>query len=121
MKFLIVEDSKMSRKIIINTLRKYEYEDIVEAENGEDALTKVENVNFVITDWNMPVMEGLEFVKKARAKKLAIPILMISTNNADLEIEEALQNGVDDYIVKPFLPPILKEKIDQLAKKYEIE
>ncbi|MCP4218882.1 MAG: response regulator [bacterium] len=120
MRVLVVEDSKMSRRMIVNALKNYNYTNVVEAENGEDGLDKLAGANLIITDWNMPIMEGLEFVKKVRARSTNIPMLMISTNNADREIEEALENGVDDYIVKPFFPEDLKAKLDAVLQKYNI-
>jgi two-component system chemotaxis response regulator CheY len=68
----------------------------------------------IITDWNMPEMDGLEFVKTVRGNNPAIPILMVTTNAAKEDIVEALQAGVNNYVVKPFTPETLKEKIESL-------
>jgi len=116
MKFLVVDDSSTMRRIIKNTLSRIGYNDIIEAENGKDALEKFESVDIILTDWNMPEMDGLEFVKNVRGKNPSIPILMITTNAAKDDIIEALKNGVNNYIVKPFTPETLKEKIDSVLK-----
>ena len=116
MKFLVVDDSSTMRRIIKNTLSRIGYNDIIEAENGKDALEKFESVDIILTDWNMPEMDGLEFVKNVRSKNQSIPILMITTNAAKDDIIEALKNGVNNYIVKPFTPETLKEKIDSVLK-----
>jgi two-component system chemotaxis response regulator CheY len=71
-------------------------------------------VEMIITDWNMPEMDGLEFVKTVRGSNPSIPILMVTTNAAKEDIVEALQAGVNNYVVKPFTPDTLKEKIESL-------
>ncbi len=118
MKFLVVDDSSTMRRIIKNSLKRIGFEDIVEAENGRDALEKMgeEDVNIILTDWNMPEMDGLEFVKRVRATNQAIPILMVTTNAAKDDIVEALKVGVNNYIVKPFTPETLKEKVESVLK-----
>ena len=104
------------RRIIINTLSRIGYTDVVEGENGKSGLEKLGQggVEMIITDWNMPEMDGLEFVKTVRGQNAAIPILMVTTNAAKEDIVEALQAGVNNYVVKPFTPETLKEKIESL-------
>ncbi len=119
LKFLVVDDSVTMRRIVANSLKNLGYENLVEAVDGKDALTKLtsdDQINFVITDWNMPVMTGLEMTKAIRGdeKYLKLPILMVTTRGIKEDIVEALQAKVNNYIVKPFTPQILKEKIDQI-------
>lgn len=116
MKFLVVDDSSTMRRIIKNSLKRIGFEDIVEAENGRDALEKLTDVDIILTDWNMPEMDGLEFVKRVRGSNQSIPILMVTTNAAKDDIVEALKHGVNNYIVKPFTPETLKEKVETVLK-----
>jgi two-component system chemotaxis response regulator CheY len=115
-KILIVDDSSTMRRIIINTLSRIGYTDVIEGENGKNGLEKLGQggVEMIITDWNMPEMDGLEFVKTVRGQNPSIPILMVTTNAAKEDIVEALQAGVNNYVVKPFTPDTLKEKIESL-------
>ena len=118
LKILAVDDSPTMRRIIINTLKRAGFNDVVEAKDGKDALAKmkVENVNLVITDWNMPEMDGLALVTKLRSSTeyKDVPILMVTTRSVKDDIVEALKAGVNNYIVKPFTPDTLKEKIEQV-------
>ena len=118
LKLLVVDDSVTMRRIIINTLKHIHYEDIIEAEDGADAYAKLETesgINFIITDWNMPNMSGLEFVNKVRSSDFkALPILMVTTRSIKEDIIEAMKAGVNSYIVKPFTPQTLQEKIDRI-------
>ncbi len=116
MKILTVDDSSTMRRIIKNTLNRLGYTDVVEAEHGVDALAKMAGVELVLTDWNMPEMDGLTFVKALRSNPQYkdIPIIMVTTEAAKKEILEAIKAGVTDYIVKPFTPDTLKEKIERV-------
>jgi len=119
LKFLIVDDSQTMRRIVVNSLKNLGYEDFVEAADGKDALLKLsadETINFVITDWNMPVLSGLELIKAIRsdAKMGNTPVLMVTTRGVKDDIIEALKAKVNNYVVKPFTPAILREKIDQI-------
>ena len=102
----------------INTLKRIGHEDIIEAEDGADAYAKLETesgINFIITDWNMPNMSGLEFVNKVRSSNFkTLPILMVTTRSIKEDIIEAMKAGVNSYIVKPFTPQTLQEKIDRI-------
>jgi len=116
-KFLIVDDSNTMRRIVVNTLKSLGYNEYVEAEDGKVALEKLNadnSINFVITDWNMPVMTGLELTKAIRSNETTkdLPILMVTTRGVKDDIVQALQARVSNYVVKPFTPQILKEKID---------
>ncbi len=117
-KFLAVDDSPTMRRIVANTLKRIGYEDVVEATNGKEALEKLNEapVDFIITDWNMPEMNGLEFVKSVKADENLkdTPILMITTRGVKEDIVDAMKAGVNSYIVKPFTPQVLKEKIDSI-------
>lgn len=118
LKILAVDDSPTMRRIIINTLKRAGYANVIEAADGKDALAKmkVETVNFVITDWNMPEMDGLTFVTTLRgmAEYKSLPILMVTTRSVKDDILEAMKAGVNNYIVKPFTPETLKEKIEAI-------
>ncbi len=118
LKILAVDDSATMRRIIVNTLKRAGFENVVEATDGKDALAKLasEDINFIITDWNMPEMDGLTFVKTVRADPALkdIPILMVTTRSVKDDIIEAMKAGVNNYIVKPFTPQTLKEKIDKI-------
>jgi two-component system chemotaxis response regulator CheY len=117
-KIIYVDDSPTMRRIIQNALNKIGYFDIIEAENGVDALEKLEgkDVDLVLTDWNMPEMNGEQLVKELRGSKLYRdkPILMITTRGIKEDVLKAVQMGVNGYIVKPFTPEILKKKIDDI-------
>ncbi|MBK7229946.1 MAG: response regulator [Ignavibacteriales bacterium] len=119
LKFLIVDDSQTMRRIVANSLKNLGYEDFVEAGDGKEALLKLsadDTLNFVITDWNMPVLSGLELIKAIRSddKMGKIPVLMVTTRGVKDDIIEALKAKVNNYVVKPFTPAILREKIDAI-------
>ncbi len=118
MRFLVVDDSPTMRRIVVNALQNFGYHDVVEAEDGQDALAKLhtENIEFVITDWNMPNMNGLELTRAIRndSSFSTLPILMVTTRGLKQDILEALHAKVNNYVVKPFTPSVLKEKIDKL-------
>ena len=118
MKILAVDDSPTMRRIIINTLKRAGFEDVTEATDGKDALAKmkVNTFNFIITDWNMPEMDGLAFVSNIRQSPefKGIPVLMVTTRSVQDDIVEAIKAGVNSYIVKPFTPETLKQKIEQV-------
>ncbi len=119
LKFLVVDDSVTMRRIVLNSLKNLGYDSFIEANDGKEALEKLagdNTINFVITDWNMPVLSGLEFVKSIRSSEKfnKLPVLMVTTRGVKEDIIEALQAKVNNYIVKPFTPAILKEKIEQI-------
>ena len=116
MKVLVVDDSSTMRRIIVNTLARLGYKDVVQGADGLEAWEAMQanpDVNVVITDWNMPNMNGLELVKKIRAeeKYIDVPIIMVTTEGGKAEVITALKAGVNNYIVKPFTPQVLKEKL----------
>ncbi len=122
LKFLIVDDSPTMRRIVNNTLKRLGYRDIEEADNGSsgmDKLRSIPGINFVVTDWNMPVMDGLQFVQTIRGSQefAKIPILMVTTRSVKDDIIEAMKAGVNNYIVKPFTPETMKSKIDAILNR----
>lgn len=118
MRLLVVDDSSTMRRIIRNNLKSLGFEDIIEAENGEIAMTRLqsEKVDIVITDWNMPVMSGLELVTAMRGNPTLkqTPVLMVTTVAEKDEIVKAMQAGVTNYVVKPFDAATLKGKLDRI-------
>lgn len=117
LKFLVVDDSVTMRRIVSNSLKNLGYEHFVEAGDGKEALAVLasdNSINFVITDWNMPVMTGLELIRAIRsdASLNKLPVLMVTTRGVKDDIIEALNAKVNNYIVKPFTPQVLKEKIE---------
>ena len=122
MKVITIDDSSTMRRIIKNTLKRIGYGDeILEAGDGKEALEVLANndVDLIITDWNMPVMDGLTFVKtiRANAEYNDTPIIMVTTEAAKEDIIVALKAGVNNYIVKPFTPDVLKDKIETVLGK----
>jgi two-component system chemotaxis response regulator CheY len=119
MKILIVDDSITIRRIITNALKTVGFPDTIEAANGKDALEKLTNANvdFIITEMN-----GLDFIKQVRANPVysSLPILMITTRGTEHDVIEALQAKVNSYIVKPFTPQELKEKIEGVLKTIQV-
>jgi two-component system chemotaxis response regulator CheY len=118
MKFLVVDDFSTMRRIIKNLLNDLGYQDVTEADDGATALPMLQggNFDFLITDWNMPGMPGLDLLKAVRADaKLAkIPVLMLTAEAKREQIVEAAQAGVNGYVIKPFTAVTLKEKIDKI-------
>ncbi|MCL4848027.1 MAG: response regulator [Acidobacteria bacterium] len=121
MRFLIVDDSSTMRRIIINTLSKLGYQEFVEAGNGREGIEKLTatKVDLIVTDWNMPEMSGIEFIRTVRTMETCahLPVLMVTTNAAKDDVAEALRAGVSNYVVKPFTPDTIKEKIDAVLAK----
>ncbi|MCK5519990.1 MAG: response regulator [Candidatus Marinimicrobia bacterium] len=112
---LTVDDSPTMRRIIVNSLKKIGFEDIIEAEHGLEGLEKLASneVDLIITDWNMPEMNGEQFVKSLRDndKYKDTPIIMITTRGMKDDVLTAVKMGVNGYVVKPFTPEILKQKL----------
>jgi two-component system chemotaxis response regulator CheY len=118
MRFLVVDDSSTMRRIIINTLNKLGHADVIEASNGREAIERAAAgpIDFIITDWNMPEVSGIDFVRTIRAqdKTSNTPVLMVTTNAGKDDIVEALRAGVNNYVIKPFTSDTMKEKIEAL-------
>ncbi|MFQ5454887.1 MAG: chemotaxis response regulator CheY [Nitrospirota bacterium] len=121
MKIMIVDDFSTMRKIIKNILKQIGYKNIEEAEDGNIALAKLkqDKFDFVVCDWNMPNMSGIELLKKVREypESKNIPFLMVTAEAQKENIMEAIKSGVSNYIVKPFTAEVLKEKIDKIFEK----
>ena len=121
MKILVVDDFATMRRIIKNLLKQGEYKNIIEAEDGADALKvlKSEKVDFIISDWNMPNMTGLELLVAVRADSelSGLPFLMVTAESLKDNIVLAVKEGVSNYIVKPFTAEVLSEKIEKIIEK----
>jgi two-component system chemotaxis response regulator CheY len=122
-KILIVDDFATMRKVIRNLLKQIGYENVVEAEDGVMALKelKSQKVDFIISDWNMPNMTGLELLKAVRGDGDLgkTPFLMVTAEALQDNVVQAVKAGVDNYIVKPFTADILNEKISKIFEKYQ--
>jgi two-component system chemotaxis response regulator CheY len=117
MKFLVVDDSATMRRILVNSLQRIGHGECVEAEDGVEALEKLDaSIGFVITDWNMPKMSGTELVRAMRDREdgRSVPILMVTRRGAREDVVTAVEAGANSCIVKPFTPQVLKEMIEQL-------
>ena len=118
MKILVVDDFQTMRRIIRNYLRQLGFNNVEEAEDGDVALEKLieTQFDFVITDWNMPKMTGIDLLKKIRAENnfKNIPVLIITAEAEKENVVQAAQAGVNDYIVKPFTPEVLQAKIEKI-------
>jgi two-component system chemotaxis response regulator CheY len=119
-KILVVDDFSTMRRIIGGLLRELGYKNIREAEDGVEALKKLrmdpEPFDFVISDWNMPNMTGIEMLREIRAdsKLQHIPVLMVTAEAKRENIIEAAQSGASGYVVKPFTASVLDEKIKKV-------
>ncbi|NOZ68078.1 MAG: chemotaxis protein CheY [Deferribacteres bacterium] len=120
-KILVVDDFSTMRRIVKNLLRQLGYINIEEAEDGAQAYSKLKNggFGFVVSDWNMPNMDGLALLKKMRSDEELkdIPVLMVTAEAEKDKVVTAIQAGVNNYIVKPFTGEVLKEKIDKIFEK----
>ncbi|MGC8518410.1 MAG: chemotaxis response regulator CheY [Steroidobacteraceae bacterium] len=118
LKFLVVDDFSTMRRIIKNLLHDLGYSNVTEADDGKTALPMLQagNFDFLITDWNMPGMPGLDLIKAVRADaRLAkMPVLMLTAEAKREQIIEAAQAGVNGYVIKPFTAETLKEKLDKI-------
>ncbi len=122
MKIMVIDDFSTMRRIVKNILKQLGYTEIEEAEDGEHALSKLREkpVQFIISDWNMPKMDGLELLKNVRndSQLKDIPFLMVTAESEKENIMAAIGAGVSNYIVKPFTAEILKEKMDKVLEKH---
>ena len=120
MKIMVVDDMSTMRRIVKNLLKQLGFANVEEAENGQEALTKLraDRFGFVVSDWNMPVMSGIELLKAIRADETlkSIPVLMVTAEAQKENIIEAVQAGVSNYVVKPFTAEILQEKMSKIFK-----
>ena len=118
LKFLVVDDFSTMRRIIKNLLHDLGYANVTEADDGKTALPMLQagNFDFLITDWNMPGMPGLDLIKAVRAdaRLCKMPVLMLTAEAKRDQIIEAAQAGVNGYVIKPFTAETLKEKLDKI-------
>ncbi len=123
MKILVVDDFSTMRRIVRNLLRDLGFTNIEEADDGNSALPMLRNGNFdfLITDWNMPGMSGMELLKAVRAddKLKSLPVLMVTAEAKRDQIVSAAQAGVNGYVVKPFTAAVLKDKIEKIFERIE--
>jgi len=123
LKILVVDDFATMRKVIRNLLKQGGFENIVEAEDGVAALKILQSqkVDFVISDWNMPNMSGLELLKAVRGSDdlKELPFLMVTAEALKDNVVAAVKAGVSNYIVKPFTAEVLTEKIEKIAKSLD--
>ena len=121
MKILIVDDFATMRKVIRNLLRQIGYQNVLEAEDGVDALKELrsQKIEFIISDWNMPNMSGIELLRAVRADSELrdLPFLMVTAESLKENVVEAVKAGVSNYIVKPFTAEVLSEKIKKILEK----
>ena len=119
MKVLVVDDSPTMRRIVVQMLKRLGYADITEANDGKEALAILRGgggFGLLLTDWNMPIMNGLELVQAVRSddQLSSLPILMVTTRNMKQDIVAAMRAGVNNYVTKPFDPKTIKEEIDKV-------
>lgn len=123
MKILVVDDFSTMRRIIKNLLRDLGFNNTQEADDGLTALPmlQAESFDFLVTDWNMPGMQGIDLLKAVRADpELAnLPVLMVTAESKRDQIVEAAQAGVSGYIVKPFTAQTLEEKIEKIFERVD--
>ena len=121
MKILIVDDFSTMRRIVKNLLRDLGFNNTQEADDGLTSLPMLKkgDFEFVVTDWNMPGMQGIDLLKHIRAddELKHLPVLMITAEAKREQIIEAAQAGVNGYIVKPFTAATLKEKLDKIFER----
>ena len=121
MKILVVDDMSTMRRIVKNILKQLGFSNLDEAENGQEALQKLraDTFGFVVSDWNMPVMPGIELLRAIRADENLkhIPVLMVTAEAQKENLIEAIQAGVNNYVVKPFTAETMQEKINKIFNK----
>jgi len=121
MKILVVDDFSTMRRIVKNVLKQLGFENIEEAEDGAQAYMKLKTggFEFVVSDWNMPNMDGLDLLKKVRSdpELSKLPILMVTAETEKEKVVEAIKAGVSSYIVKPFTAEVLKDKMERILEK----
>jgi two-component system chemotaxis response regulator CheY len=120
-KVLVVDDFPTMRRIVKNLLKQLGFENIDEAEDGAQALSKLKagGYGLVVSDWNMPVMEGIDLLKHVREDEAlkTMPFLMVTAEAEKDKVITAIKAGVDNYVVKPFTAEVLKEKLEKIADK----
>ena len=124
LKFLIVDDFSTMRRIVRNSLKELGYTDVDEAEDGVAALNKLSSshFDFVVSDWNMPNMTGIELLKaiRADANLKSLPVLMVTAEAKKENIDEAAESGANGYVLKPFTTATLEQKLNEIFEKMGI-
>ena len=120
LQILIVDDMKTMRLMVKSSLKKLGFENFYEAADGVEATQVLAKkpINFIISDWNMPEMTGLELLQKCRSSNRyqTIPFIMLTAEQDTHQVREAVESGVDSYIIKPFSHEIFKERLDAVLK-----
>ncbi|HXF93713.1 MAG TPA: chemotaxis response regulator CheY [Nitrospiraceae bacterium] len=120
MKILVVDDMSTMRRIIKNILKQLGFNNVEEAEHGQEAMSKLktDTYGFVVSDWNMPVMSGIDLLRAIRSDERlkGIPVLMVTAEAQKDNLMEAIQAGVSNYIVKPFTAETLQDKMNKIFK-----
>ncbi|EMG36232.1 CheY-like receiver, AAA-type ATPase, and DNA-binding domain containing response regulator [Desulfocurvibacter africanus PCS] len=123
MRILVVDDFSTMRRIIKNILKQIGYNNIVEADDGTTAweILNREKIDFVVADWNMPKMKGIDLLRKVRDSEEFedLPFLMVTAEAQQENLVEAIQAKVSNYVVKPFTPDVLSQKIEKILEKYK--
>ena len=120
MRILVVDDSSTMRRIVINAVQKLNLGEIVQAENGVDAIMKIKEfagkIDLILMDINMPKLDGVSTLKELRAARVTmnIPIIMVTSESEAEKVIECIEAGANDYVVKPFTPNVLMEKIKNI-------
>jgi two-component system chemotaxis response regulator CheY len=119
MKVMLIDDSKTMRNIQRSVLRQIGIEQVEEACDGQDALSKVGafQPDLILVDWNMPNMDGLSFIKAFRKLNKTTPLIMVTTEAEKSRVIEAIKAGVNNYVVKPFTPDLLSQRINETLAK----
>jgi len=120
MRVMLIDDSKTMRNIqrsVLNQLGEHEYE---EASDGNDALSKIAAFapDLILVEWNMKEMDGLTFVKRLRQTNKTTPVIMVTTETERSRVVEAIKAGVNNFVVKPFTPDLLSQRIDETLSKH---
>lgn len=119
MKVLLIDDSKTMRNIQRSVLRQIGIEQVEEACDGQDALNKVAafNPDLILVDWNMPNMNGLKFIRAFRKTDRRTPLIMVTTEAEKSRVIVAIKAGVNNYVIKPFTPDLLSQRINETMSK----
>lgn len=119
MKIMLVDDSRTMRNIQKKVLAQIGYTDLVEAADGQDALSRVsaEPVDLILLDWNMPNLDGMGFLKAFRVSDKKTPVIMVTTEAEKARVIEAIKAGVNNYVVKPFTPDLLEQRINETLQR----
>ncbi len=119
MKIMLIDDSKTMRNIQKAVLKQLGHTEIEEACDGQDAMSKVGAFapDLLLVDWNMPIMDGITFVRTFRKTNKTTPMIMVTTESEKARVIEAIKAGVNNYIVKPFTPDLLCQRINETMQK----